>query len=301
MTTHAELLDGLVFPEGIRWHDGRLWFSDIHTGRVLAVDPDDGRVEVVAELDDDYPSGLGFLPDGSLLVAAIRTKTIRRVADGRVTVHSDLSGYGGDFINDMVTDADGRTYVGTRPAMGSAVVDGGDTVLLVHPDGRSEVAATGVTAPNGMVVTADGATYLVAETHAGVITAFDRLPGGRLGDRRTYATLPSGTPPDGICLGDHGAVWAATGFGGVCLHLDDRGRVTARVPALDGRWMLACVVGGRDRGTLFMATIETTMEGVATLDGPGSRGHADHDRWVRSLSAGWIEQVPLDLAEASAP
>jgi sugar lactone lactonase YvrE len=286
---HTELMNGLVFPEGTRWHSGRVWFSDIHTGRIIAVDPE-GNADVVILLEDDYPSGLGFLPDGSLLLAAIRSREVRRIVDGRSSVHADLSEYSSDFINDMVTDSNGFCYVGTRPRKRVPGELGRDAIILVQPDGRSEVAASNVTGPNGMIVTLDGSSLLVAETHAHRITAFDRLADGRLGARRTFAELGPEVFPDGISFDDAGAVWAATGFGSACIRIEEGGEITARVPALDGRWVLACVLGGSDRRTLYMATVSTTPESVGALDGPD-----------RSLSQGWIEQVPVDVPGAGTP
>jgi sugar lactone lactonase YvrE len=299
-TTHTELSGDLVFPEGLRWHDGRLWFSDIHTGRVLAVDPH-GNVDAQCTLEDDYPSGLGFLPDGSLLVAAIRTRQLRRFEHGRSSVHADLSEFADHFINDMVTDDEGRTYVGSRPMARAPGESGRDRIILVRPDGRAEIAADNVTGPNGMIVTPDGSTLIVAETHAHRITAFERFPDGRLGARRTFADLGPDRFPDGISLDESGAVWAATGFGQACIRIADGGEVTDEVPTLDERWVLACVLGGNDRRTLYLATVATTLANVRSLDGPDSRSHADHDRWVRSLSRGWIEQVQVAVPGAGIP
>ena len=300
MSEPTVLVDDLVFPEGTRWHEGRLWFSDIHTGRVIAVEPG-GAVEVMLEMHDDYPSGLGFLPDGSFVVAAIRTKQIRRVHKGRSSLLADLSAYPGDFINDMVTDGEGRTYVGTRPSVRVAAERGADTVVLVRPDGSSEIAARGVTGPNGMVLTPAG-TLIVAETHAFALTEFERGADGRLGDRQTFADLSDrGLRPDGISFDETGCVWAGVGHGGAAARIRRGGEILEQVAPLEGHWVLACVLGGADRRTLYMATVRTTLEGVGELDGPGSRAHDDHDRWVRSQSAGWIEQARVDVAGAGTP
>jgi sugar lactone lactonase YvrE len=135
-----------------------------------------------------------------------------------------------------------------------------------------------------------------------MLTEFERLPDGRLGERRTFADLSAeGIYPDGISFDETGCVWAGIGHGGGAAQIRDGGEVLQLVAPLGGHWVLACVLGGPDRTTLYMAAVTTTIDAVKALDGPGSRGHADHDRWVRSQSTGWIEQVPVDVAGAGTP
>jgi sugar lactone lactonase YvrE len=180
------VLDGLVFPEGLRWHAGRLWLSDIHAHQVLAVDPA-GGVETVARLTD-APSGLGFMPDGDLLVAMMRTRALLRIgASGIPVIHADLTGAPGDALNDMVVDRDGRAYVGCRVDPNRFTPGGppaAECLVAVGPDGRWDVAAEELVAPNGAALTPDGATLVIAETRAHRLTAFDVVEGGAPTGRR---------------------------------------------------------------------------------------------------------------------
>lgn len=263
------ILDGLVFPEGLRWHAGRLWLSDIHSHRVLAL-AEDGAVSTLAVLDD-APSGLGFLPDGTPLVAMMRSGTLISLHPGGPAVHADLGAAPGDALNDMVVGPTGRAYVGCRvdpnrfpPAGAPPPVE---CVAAVEPDGSWAVAASPLVAPNGMTLSPDGATLVVAETRAHRLSAFDVGPGGELGRRRSFADLPDDLWPDGICMDEEGQVWAATGFSGAVVRVADGGTITDRVD-LGDRWALACVLGGEDRRTLYCATAVTTLDNLSRLHGP---------------------------------
>jgi len=295
------VVDDLVFPEGPRWHCGRLWFSDIHANRVLAYEPG-GDLEVVAELDQ--PSGLGFLPDGSLLVASMRAKTIMGVRAGRTDVHADLSPLPGDFINDMIVDRDGRAYVGCRyhhvPGGNSRAGAPPDCLVAVAPDGTYAVAADDLIGPNGSVLTPDETTLIVAETHAFRLTAFDRAPDGNLSRRRLFAQLVPGSHPDGICLDADGAVWVATGSSGDVLRVAEGGQILERRSVRD-RWVTACVLGGEDRKTLFLMTAATTIRGLLALMAAVPQPHDDHRRWARSLSQGRVEAVAVEVAGSGSP
>jgi sugar lactone lactonase YvrE len=155
MSETTILLDGLEFPECPRWRDGRLWFSDVHAQRVLSVDLA-GNADVVLELDD-RPTGLGFLPDGSLLVVSADRRLVLRLRDGNPSVHADLSGLPVEWLNDMVVTPDGRAYV---DAIAHVVDPGGDDpvdmIVVVEPDGSWRVAAESALRPNGIAVTPDG-------------------------------------------------------------------------------------------------------------------------------------------------
>ncbi|MCE2807121.1 MAG: SMP-30/gluconolactonase/LRE family protein [Actinobacteria bacterium] len=215
-----KVLDGLWFGEGPRWHHERLWFSDMHGHRVLSTDlAGDVRTEV--EMIDDEPSGLGWLPDGRLLVVAMESQQLRRVEhDGRLALHADLSAIARGSLNDMIVASDGTAYIGD---MGSRIHDGGERqpgqTIAVRSDGSWFVAADQLESPNGHVLTADEAVLLVAESAAARVTAFDRRPDGTLANRRVYAALhpspdgPPFAPPDGICLDAEGAVWVADPIG----------------------------------------------------------------------------------------
>jgi sugar lactone lactonase YvrE len=297
------LLNDLVFPEAPRWHRGELWFSDIYAHRVMAVTPG-GVGRIVALLDQ--PSGLGFLPDGSLLVACMRERVIRRVQDGRVSDYADLGIYPGDYINDMIVDADGNAYVGNRSHAGPGA-NGDDSLVIVRPDRTHEMAADGLTAPNGTVVTADGARLIVAETHALRLTMFDRSPDGSLAERRTFAALPPAAIdvhrppyPDGICLDADYAVWVGTAISGQFLRIGEGGAVLDRITP-QAPWGVACALGGEGRRTLFMTTCSTTLEGLRSLADASGPVDAAYLEWARSLSTGQIEVASVGAGGVGTP
>ena len=245
------LLDGLRFPEGPRWHDGRFWFSDMHAGQVIAVDLS-GRSEVVVEVKAE-PSGLGWLPDGRLLVVSMQDRRLLRLdADGLAQV-ADLSDLASYHCNDMVVDAEGRAYVGNFGFdLHAGESPTSANLILVHPDGRSEVAAPDLRFPNGAVITPDGRTLIVGESFGGCLTAFDVADDGTLSGRREWAKL-EGAVPDGICLDAEGAIWVASpiGKGGV-LRVREGGEVTQRIAVENEAF--ACMLGGPERRTLFICT-----------------------------------------------
>ena len=241
--------DGFHFLEGPRWRDGRLWVSDMHGDRVVAVTPD-GIVEPIVDVPTQ-PSGLGWLPDGRLLVVSMTDRRLLRLEGGRLVVHADLSGLATFHCNDMVVDADGRAYVGNFGYDYEAGETFTPAVLgLVHPDGRVEPAADDLAFPNGMVITPDGGTLIVAETFAHRLTAFTIAAGGQLAERRTWASLDERVFPDGICLDAAGAIWVASPLTKEAIRVREGGAVTDRVPA--DRHVIACMLGGVDRRTLFV-------------------------------------------------
>jgi sugar lactone lactonase YvrE len=252
------VLDGLWFAEGPRWHEGRLWFSDMHGHRVVSMDVS-GSSRTEAEIPDDEPSGLGWLPDGRLLVVAMETQQLRRVeTDGSVSVHADLSTIARGSLNDMIVASDGTAYIGD---MGQRIHDGGGRVpgqtIAVRPDGTWWVAADGLESPNGHILIGDESTLLIAESAAFRVTAFDRATDGALSNRRVHAELhPSDAaipvaPPDGICLDAEGAVWVADPIGARVFRVLPGGEITDDL-SHDGLIPVACVLGGADRRTLFV-------------------------------------------------
>jgi len=252
------LLDGLWFGEGPRWHEDRLWFSDMHGHRVVSTDLD-GEVRTEVEMNDDEPSGLGWLPDGRLLVVAMETQQLRRrEPDGSLAVHADLSSIARGSLNDMISASDGTAYVGD---MGNRIQEGGDRqpgqTIAVRSDGTWFVAADGLESPNGHILTPDERVLLVAESAAARITAFDRGTDGSLSNRRVYAELqpsalgPGFAPPDGICLDADGAVWVADPIGARVFRALPGGQTTEE-HRFNGLIPVACVLGGRDRRTLFV-------------------------------------------------
>lgn len=259
------LVDGGTFFEGPRWRDGRWWVSDFYRHVVETVTPD-GDVEQVLEVPGQ-PSGLGWLPDGSLLAVSMRDLAlVRRHPDGEVTTHADLSGVLAHLANDMVVTADGHAYVGS---FGFDLMAGEDpsTSRLAHvaPDGTVGVAAEDVAFPNGMVVTPDGSTLIVGETIGCGYTAFTIGPDGSLSDRRTWAqlaprptlgsfeeTLPQVTvAPDGCALDAEGAIWFADAMGARLVRVAEGGEFLEEQPAPGGGGVFACMLGGEDGRTLL--------------------------------------------------
>jgi len=261
MVTHVvrTVLDGLYFGEGPRWHDGALWFSDMHDHRVVRTALD-GQATTVVTISHDEPSGLGWLPDGRLLVVAMETQRLLRVEhDGTVAEHADLSHLARGSINDMIVAADGTAYVGD---MGSRIHDpssprvAGQTIRVL-PDGTVSCAADDLRSPNGHILTEDGRTLIVAESGGSCLTAFTVGAGGSLSDKRTFAELKptkaglAFAPPDGICLDEQGAVWVADPINAVVTRVVEGGEVTD-VITFDDVIPVACVLGGADRRTLLV-------------------------------------------------
>ncbi len=234
--------------ESPRWYDGRLWVSDMGANALVAVDPS-GRSEVVAEVPG-MPMGLGWLPDGTMLVVSSRDgKLLRR--DGGV--HADLAALSDKPWSDMAVDGRGNAYVGN---IGFDFPYGEvrtGIVALVTPDGQARPVADDVHFPNGIAVTPDNATLILAETYAHRLTAFDIAPDGDLTNRRVWADLP-GAFPDGICLDAEGAVWYADVPGQHCVRVREGGEVLATVEV--DRGCFACVLGGDARTTLYIVAAE---------------------------------------------
>jgi sugar lactone lactonase YvrE len=256
------LAGGIHFGEGPRWRDGRLWFSDFYAHAVKSVSPA-GDVRTEFEIDDQ-PSGLGWQPDGSMLIVSMtRRRVLRRTPDGAITIHADLGHIATFHCNDMVVDAGGGAYVGNfgfdldaeMAARGTAAVIAEHTtakLAYVTPGGQTRVAAEDMRFPNGPVITPDGKTLIVAESLAGVLTAFDIHPGGDLSNRRVWAsTLPA--LPDGVCLDAEGAIWIANPIAPECVRIAEGGRVLETIET-DGQPCFACMLGGDDGRTLFMLT-----------------------------------------------
>ena len=243
------LLDGLLFPEGPRWREGRLWFSDQHGHEVAAVDLT-GRRETMASVEAQ-PSGLGWLPDGRLLVVSMMDRKVLRLDGNVLATHADLSGHATFHCNDMVVDAQGRAYVGN---FGWDLFGGGAPtpalLVMVSPDGSVRVVADELMFPNGSVITPDGRTLVVAETAGLRLTAFDIAADGSLSNRRVWAQLD--VMPDGICLDAAGCIWLAvpTTPGGF-LRVAEGGRVVDRLDLPD-HGGFACMLGGADGLDLFL-------------------------------------------------
>jgi sugar lactone lactonase YvrE len=258
MTRKLEtLLDGIVFGEGPRWHDGRLFFSDIKGHRVEAVDLR-GRRETVATLHGE-PSGLGWLPDGRMLVVSMQDHRLLRLDPEGLREVADLSPHCGGRANDMVVDAKGRAYIGNIgfDLEAQPLAPRPTCLVRVDPDGSVHVAARELWCPNGLAIGADGRTLVAAESAAGRLAAFDVAADGSLSGQRVFATLPDGAAPDGICADAEDAVWVASPTTREFLRVRAGGLVTERISTGE-RIAIACALGGPGRRTLFLVT-STTM------------------------------------------
>jgi len=254
------LLDGLIFPEGLRWHDDRLWLSDMYAGRVLTVDLE-GRLTEVAKVPG-RPSGLGFLPDGTPLAVSMEDHRLLRLEGAEPSEHADLTPLVTGSINDMLVDPAGRAYVGS---FGFDFLGGEEpapaNLVAVEPDGSARVVADGLMFPNGMALADGGETLLVAEMLAAKVTAFEVAVDGSLSGRRTFAELPERTP-DGIALDADGNIWVASSLTAEVLLVAPGGELLERhstAPLLAP----ACALGGPDGRTLFIALAETSPEQLA--------------------------------------
>ena len=271
-------MTGLVVGESPRWHEGRLWFSNWGAGEIIAVDTE-GNGEVMARVPTTIPFCFDWLPDGRMLVVSgPEARLLRMESDGSFVTHADLGNLAVAF-NEIV--ADGR---------GNAYVNGGDfdfetdegaesgVVALVRPDGEVRKVAEGIAFGNGMAVTPDNSTLIVAESWARRLTAFDITPDGALSNRRVWADLGD-APPDGICLDAEGAVWAASGQ--QCVRVREGGEVLQEIET--DLFCFACMLGGEEGKTLFIvaaqwrgvenmaAMFESHTGQVLTADAPAPR------------------------------
>ena len=253
------LFTGLVFGESPRWHDGRLWFSDMGANQVGAVDLE-GNSEVIARVPA-MPMGTGWLPDGRLpIVSALDGRLLRREPNGSLVRHADLTSLGDHPWSDMVVDGRGNAYIGN---LGFDFPDGEyapGILALISPDGSARQVADGVAFPNGMAVTPDNQTLILAESYANRLTAFDIAADGGLSNRRIWADLGGGVP-DGICLDADGAVWYGDVPNQCCVRVREGGQVLKAIN-LD-RGCFACALGGVDRTTLFLMAAEFSATSMA--------------------------------------
>lgn len=258
----SPLLTGLVFPESPRWHDDRLWVADWGAHEVVAVDMD-GRKEIVAEVDS-FPFSIDWLPDGPLLAVSARQRCLlRRQDDGSFATHADLSSLSERPWNELVVDGRGNIYLNNIgfDFPGGEFAPG--IIAMVSGDGRVDQVAEGLAFPNGMAVTADNSTLIVAESYGKKLTAFDIAKNGTLSNRRVWADLGDGYP-DGICLDVEGAAWYADVPNQRCTRVLEGGEVL-EVVELD-RGCFACMLGGLDGCTLFVAANEWAGRGGLTSE-----------------------------------
>jgi sugar lactone lactonase YvrE len=282
------LVEGLFFGEGPRWHEGRLWFSDFYDHAVKSVDL---SAELRTELTlDDQPSGLGWLPDGRLLLVSMRQHKLRRLDDSGLVEHADIAELTAHLCNDMVVDAGGRAWVGNFGFdLDKGLRERGADILNDHPtanlvrvdaDGSVHLAAGGLHFPNGMVITADGKTLIVAETLAACLTAFTINDDASLSDRRIWAQL-DGVAPDGICLDENTQVWIANALAPEMILVAEGGEVIQRVVTSQNCY--ACMLGGDDGKTLFAVTAVSSSADQASA----SRSGKIETVRVNAARAGW--------------
>jgi len=255
------VLRDLTFTEAPRWHSGRLWFSDFYSHRVIALDPAGGAETIVTV--PSQPSGLGWRPDGTLLIVSMLDRKLMRLAGTALVEVADLSHLAGGPCNDMVVDTAGRAYVGNfgfdryqgeaeRPAV----------LARIDPDGTVSVAAEELHFPNGSVITPDGRTMILAETMGQRLTSFHIADDGSLQDRQVFADL-AGHFPDGICLDAEGAIWVADARGPDLLRVRQGGEIVDRIALPAGRFAYACMLGGADRRDLYVSTAPGTGPVIA--------------------------------------
>jgi sugar lactone lactonase YvrE len=266
MSDLAVVVEKYSFLEGPRWHDGRIWVSDFYTHQVVSADEHGGDLRVEAQVPAQ-PSGLGWLPDGRLLIVSMRDhRVLRREPDGALSVHADVSSHAGGLLNDMVVDSRGRTWVGN---FGFDLMAGAPIapapLVRVDPDGSSTVASEPLHFPNGAVIT--GNTMIVNETFGHRISAFEIDADGGLSERRDWASfgpVPATTDvgealgqlsvaPDGMCLDAEGAVWIADALGNRALRVREGGEVLQEISTGD-TGVYALALGGADGRTLYLCT-----------------------------------------------
>jgi sugar lactone lactonase YvrE len=236
------LITGLAMGESPRWHEQRLWFSDWGAQEIIAVDVD-GKTEVAVRVPFALPFSIDWLPDGRLLIVSGREGLLmRRDPDGSLVNHADLRSLSDKVWNEIVVDGRGNAYI-----------NGGAGVALLAPDGSVRQVADNFAWPNGMAITPDNSTLIIAESHGKKLTAFDIAVDGSLSNRRVWADLGSGVP-DGICIDAHGAVWYADVPNKRCVRVGEGGDVLQTVIAERG--CFACMLGGQDRRTLFIVATE---------------------------------------------
>lgn len=292
MTTEASpaepFVSGLYFGECPRWHEGRLWYSDFFDHAVCSVTPDgDRRVEVPFAGE---PAGIGWLPDGRLLVNSRLDRVVmRREPDGTLVQHGDLRPWATWHANDLVVASDGQAYAGNFGFDLDGLYDGRvqasaigpASIVRVDPDGTSCEAAADLAFPNGTVITEDGQTLIVAESMGARLTAFDRNRDGTLTNRRPWAELP-GVAPDGICLCQDNTVWVANALAHEAVRVAAGGTILERI--VTSMPCFACMLGDDDRRTLYLVTA------------PDS-----HDAKARAERRGAIERIRTDVPGAGLP
>ena len=278
------LLDGLSFGESLRSHQDRLWLADWGAQEIVAVDGQ-GRPEVMARVDfPAFPMSIDWLPDGRLLIVAARYgRLLRQEPDGSLVTHAELSGLSdpGHPWNEIVVDGRGNAYLNNQgfDFPGGEFAPG--TIAMLKPDGSARLVADGIAFPNGMAITPDNSTLIVAESYGQKLTAFQIAADGGLSQPRVWADLGDGVP-DGICLDAQGAIWYADVPNRQCVRVREGGDVLQTIQ-LD-RGCFSCALGGPNRTTLFMAA--THWRGTERMGDASQTGQLRTAR-VPAAGVGW--------------
>lgn len=261
------VVDGLIFPECPRWHDGSLFFTDMFAGRVLRlVEP--GRVQEILRVDGDEAAGIGWLPSGHLLAVSSFRKSLVLVSDDGPRVFADLSWVDPVAVNDLVVDGQGRAYVGGFGFdLNAGESPAPAAIACVEPDGTVSLAATGLRFPNGIAIRRDG-SLVVAESFGARLTVFDRSASGALSRPRCLAEFPPGWVPDGICVDDDDGVWVTVPSHQRIVRVDVHGSVTDTIELSEGS-PYSCVLGGVDGRDLFICVADTHDPVAAARENAG--------------------------------
>ena len=283
------LMDGLTFGEGPRWHEEKFYFSDFYSHKVFSLDMD-GNSEVIVEVPAQ-PSGLGWMPDGTMLIVSMKDKKLLSFNNNTLSEVADLSNLAGFHCNDMVVDDQGNAYIGN---FGFNTYSGEEirpaNLILVRPGEDPCLAADDLLFPNGTVITPDGKTLIVGETYAARLTAFDINQDATLSNRRVWAdfTLDADEGdiplPDGMCLDAEGAIWVASPSTAEVIRVKEGGVILDRISVETNAY--ACMLGGDDLKTLFICT--SNASGV------------DPESALREKS-GKIETIKVEVAGAGRP
>ncbi|SDH51970.1 SMP-30/gluconolactonase/LRE family protein [Pseudonocardia oroxyli] len=271
------LCTDLVYGEGPRWYDGKLWFADTFADRICTMDESGTLLEVI---EFPQPSGLGFLPDGSLIATASQQLMVYRFDGGNLEPYCDLSREGAIMINDMVVAGNGDAYVG-RYFPGDPYPKG-ELVRIPNGGGTVETVTETLATPNGIGILPGDRVLVVNLSGGEAILAFDIEANGKLSGQREWARIP-GASPDGLAVDSEGAIWIGSFTSAEFLRVREGGEVTHRV-ATPRRWAVAPMLGGQDRRTLFMISADT-----------------DLDRYLAGKSAGVIEAVSVAVGGAGRP
>ena len=281
-TTLKLLVDNVYFSEGPRWHKNKFWFSDFYQRAVFSLD-DSGTLEKIVDIPNQ-PSGLGWLPNGDMLIVSMHDQKVMRFSNGLLTVHSDLSHLTKYTCNDMVVDNEGHAYIGNFGTTKHNVDVVPTCLIHVTPEGTASIVANNLEFPNGTVITPDGKKLIVGETYAGRLTSFDINPDKTLSNRKVWAQMmptwifiitkirrflkqvakESGYAvrvPDGICLDEKMGIWVASPTTFEVFRIEEGGHVSDIISTPQRAY--ACMLGGSDGKTLHISTANDSTPDVA--------------------------------------